>query len=136
MYVVYDRPEVLDESKNYLVLNEKKFIFNKYKTARVYGIQEFVIPDSLFSVIEDYLARHPSLNGTEFPFLVNYKGKELDKVGGITKVLNKVFGKNIGCSALRHIFITDKFGDSVKEREDVANAMAHSSNTQNKYVKL
>ena len=136
MYVVYDRPEVLDESKNYLIINERVFIFNKYKTSKVYGVQEFVIPDSLFSVIEDYLARHPSLNDTEFPFLVNYKGKELDKLGGITKILNKVFNKKVGCSALRHVFITDKFGDTVKEREEVANAMAHSSNTQNKYIKL
>lgn len=136
MVCCYTRPDTLDESKNYLLINEKKFIFNKYKTARIYGNQEFDIPASLYSVIEDYLTRHPSTSDTEFPFLVNYKGVELDKVSGITRILNKVFNKNIGCSALRHIFVSDKFGSNIKEREEVASAMGHSINTQNVYIKV
>lgn len=137
MFVVASKPETIDTNKNYLVLNERKFIFNKYKTFRIYGSQELAIPEELMNTIEKYLVRHPLLlTELEIPFLVNYKGKELDKVAGITRVLNKVFNKNIGCSALRHIFITDKFGNSVKDREETANAMAHSTNTQNKYIKL
>lgn len=136
MYVVDTRPEVMEQDKNYLVMSEKKFVFNKYKTARIYGNQELVIPQELMDVIEEYLVRHPNKGEVEYPFLVNSKGKEVDKVTGIVRILNKVFNKNIGCSALRHIFITDKFGDTTKEREEIANAMAHSTSTQNKYVKL
>lgn len=137
MYVVENRPDVLEQDRNYLILSEQKFLFNKYKTAKVYGNQEIDIPKELMDVIENYLARSPDIVwDDDRPFLVNSKGKELNKLTGITKVLNKVFNKNIGCSALRHIFISDKFGDTVKEREEIANAMSHSTSTQNKYVRL
>ena len=137
MYVVETRPEAMAQDRNYLVLSESKFLFNKYKTARVYGSQEIDVPSELMNVIENYLARTPDVVwDDDRPLLVNSKGKELNKLTGITKILNKVFNKNIGCSALRHIFISDKFGDTVKEREEIANAMSHSTSTQNKYVKI
>jgi hypothetical protein len=50
--------------------------------------------------------------------------------------LNKAFGKKIGASALRHIYLSDKYGDSVEEKKKDAAAMAHSLSEQNEYIKV
>jgi hypothetical protein len=36
---------------------------------------------------------------------------------------------------LRHIFLTNKYGDTLKEMEDDASAMGHSVSQQREYVK-
>jgi hypothetical protein len=59
-------------------------------------------------------------------FLVNADGSALASVNSITRILNKVFGKHIGSSMLRHIYITHKYGDTKKEMEKDAAAMGHT----------
>lgn len=136
MYVVDVRPDVMDDSKNYLVMTEKKFIFNKYKTAKIYKTQEYTIPDTLMDVIHTYLLRHPENEKDEFVLLVNADGSEVNKTNGITRILNRAFEGCVGATALRHIFLSDKYADNIKERQEIAKAMGHDVSTQAKYVKV
>jgi hypothetical protein len=54
----------------------------------------------------------------------------------MTRLLNKIFGKNIGCSLLRSIFLTDKYGAVQEELKKDADAMGTSTQTaENIYIK-
>jgi integrase len=128
-------PEGEDKSKNYLDLAGKQFIFKSFKTSRQYPDQKIDIPDNLMTVIKMYLRYYPKqpvVDGS--PFLVFYDGSPLDKVNVITRILNKVFGKKIGVSMLRHSYLTDKYADINKEKAKDATEMGHSLNQQTDYV--
>ena len=132
----------LDENKNYYVIDEHKIILNNYKTSKKYGKQEIEIPDDLKDAVRNYLQFHTLYSSNkkkkkqfEIPFLVNRNGEPLVQVNSLTRILNKVFKKNIGASMLRHIYLSDKYGDEIEEMKDDAESMGHSLNQQKDYVK-
>jgi len=45
---------------------------------------------------------------------------------GITRILNKVFGKNVSVSMLRNIYLTERFGAADKAMDETAEAMGTS----------
>ena len=53
----------------------------------------------------------------------------------ITRMLNKIFGKNTSTDLLRHIFLTEKYGKVQDEMEADSQAMSHSSAMQALYIK-
>ena len=138
MLVVEAYQPELDPNFNYLDLSKKKFIFNQYKTSKKYGRQDQKVSPELFAALKKYLKFRTSkleLDDTDGkPLLIRADGKPLDKSGDITKLLNKIFGKNIGSSLLRHILITDKLGGTHKALEETAARMAHSVTEQKKYI--
>ncbi len=140
MYVV--KKEGDDDAKNYLVLSTKQFVFNIYKTSGVYGKQIIDIPNELMDIINKFLKRHPNMKriGTklnpEAKLLVKQDATAINETNGITRLLNKAFDKKIGASALRHIYLSDKYADSVEEKKKDAEAMAHSLHEQNEYIKV
>ena len=141
MVILKKRPVELDSKKNYLLLDERKFVFNIYKTKREYGSQEIDIPEQLMFTVGHYCKARADMKkfnnkSAEVPLLVHYDGKEVYRLNGITKILNKVFGKNVACTALRHIYLSDKYADITKDRIKDAADMAHSITTQNEYVKF
>jgi integrase len=141
MVVVKKWKEDMPKDKNYLDLATSKFIFNKYKTSKKYGTQTLDIPNTedapLMDVIQTYLKFHPLYKATKgkeaVPFLVTADGKALTAVNAITRILNKIFGKKVGSSMLRHIFLSDKY--DIKEMEEDAEAMGHSVQEQRKYLR-
>jgi hypothetical protein len=139
MVIVEKEPSVLDKSKNYYVIDKQEFIFCNYKTASTYGEQRIKVPADLAKVLSEYIETYklvfPDQKG-EMPLLVHFDGSPIHAVNGITRVLNKVFGKKIGSSALRHIYLSDKFGDTLKEMKEVASEMSHDLNTQKEYIKI
>ncbi len=125
-----------DKSHNYLDLKNKKFHFNIYKTAKEYGETVQDIPQPLLDVLVKFLKFNPVKEGKKtIPLLVYYTGKTLDNSNSITRILNKVFGRKISSSMLRHIYLSYKYGDEVKEREKDAKEMGHSVRTQGDYIK-
>ena len=130
MKVVKTEKEAINEDLNYYVISTRKFIFNKYKTSKSHGSQMFDVPADLVSVINLYLSRHPNPKGM---FLVNADGTPLESVNAITRVLNRIFGKNVGSTMLRHIYLSSKY--DVKEMDEDAEKMAHSSGLQHDYLK-
>lgn len=140
MFVVQNEPEVHNPEHNYYIASTGEFIFNNYKTFREYGQQRFIVPDELQNVIQNYLElyfkRFENIDD-EFPLLVNGDQERLHLVNGITRYLNQAFGKKIGSSALRHIFISELFADTLVQRKKVATAMSHSLQTQERvYTKI
>ena len=140
MYVVKKWKEDMDKTKNYLDLATRQFIFNKYKTAKTYGEQRVSIPNDedkpLMDIINLYLKHHP-LNRPkvgEYKFLVLRDGSMMNSVNGITRILNKIFGKKIGSSMLRHIYLTGKYGTEIAEMKKDSDEMAHSLGQQKAYV--
>jgi hypothetical protein len=128
----------LDPKFNYLDMSKKKFIFNVYKTSKKYGRFDMPINKVLFASLKKYFKHRQnklSLDDlNDKPLLIRYDGKALDKSNDITKLLNKVFGKKIGSSMLRHIFLTDKYDAIIDEQKKDAGTMAHSPSEQKKYV--
>lgn len=130
----------LPNTDNYLDYENQQFIFNVYKTSKKEGQQKIAISDDLFDIIKQYLKHHPLLKGKKpgkipIPFLVYYKGSRLDKVNSITRILNKIFGKAVGSSMLRHSFLSSKYSDVLKQQKQDSEAMGHSLATQKDYIK-
>jgi len=126
-----------DETVNILDLNKKQFIFNVYKTAKNHGKTIIDIPNELMEVIDLYIKHHKMAKGKKFcvPFLVDYNDKPLTNINSITYIINKIFKKKIGSSMLRHIWISNKYGDEFKERQKDAMLMGHSTQQQTEYIK-
>ena len=120
---------------NYLDLSTNKFLFFNFKTSGTYNLQEVDINDKLLNLIKIYLKFYP-IKKKDF-LLVDYKGHPFTLVNDITRILNKIFKKNIGVSMLRNIFLTDQFGDEVQKMNSLAKDMGTSSSTINsQYVKI
>lgn len=133
--------DALPKDANYLTIDKntpKEFIFNKYKTAKKYGQQKMELTPGLASVLSTYLKFHPLARGnksraTMFKFLVLADGTPLTATNAITRILNRIFGKRIGSSMLRHIFLSSKY--DINEMEKDASAMGHSVEEQQKYLR-
>lgn len=124
-----------DKSKNYLDLEGNQFIFNSFKTSKQYPEQKISIPDNLMTVIKMYLRfypKQPVVDGS--PFLVFSDGSPLNTINVITRILNKIFGKKVGVSMLRHSYLTHKYKDVNAEKAKDAEAMGHSLGQQTDYV--
>jgi len=140
MNIVFKSNDKLPKDKNYLSYSDNKFIFNVYKTSKKYGQKVEDINEELKKCIDLYLKFHPKIKGkvkknTDTPFLVGYDGNPLSQVNSMTKIFNKIFNKKISSSALRHIFLSDKYGDVVKEMKEDADKMGHSVQQQKEYIK-
>lgn len=141
MYVVKTVKQATDKEKNYITLTEpKQFIFHKYKTAKTHGTQTFPVPKSLDAPLALYLARHPALHGKAvtaktpaFPLLSHEDGAPLTAVNSITRILNRIFGKRVGSTMLRHIYLSAKY--DVEEMNETAEKMGHTANVQRAYMK-
>jgi len=141
MYIVKKWNDKMPTDKNYLDMATHKFIYNKYKTAKKYGRQEIDIPESLQKCIASFLKFHPLWKGVAkrkaepVKFLVSATGEPLVAVNAITRLLNKVFGKKIGSSMIRHIYISDKYKGIMEEQAKDAANMGHSMELQREYFK-
>lgn len=140
MIIKNDEPD-LPTTSNYLDMDNKQFIFNVFKTIKKEGQQRQDIPEELMELIRLYLKFHPLVKGkklpkTPVPFLVYSDGSELNKINSITRILNKVFGKSVGSSMLRHSYLSSKYGDIIKEQKKDAKMMGHSTEQQKDYVKF
>ena len=143
MLVVRKAPSAEAGNKeNYLDTGAWNWIFNNYKTAKKYAQQVIAVPEPLQEILKLYLKFHPKAKamkrkGAESePFLVRYDGTPIDTSPEMTRLLNKIFGKKVGCSMLRSIYLTEKYGDMVKEmKEDVGQMGTSSETAQNNYIK-
>lgn len=147
-----NKPE--DLNNNYLVLKKdnERFIFNKYKTSkaddkkneteqetedrRTVKIEDY----ELLKLINFYLLNHPLIKGKPnkkhegVPFLVYYDGRKFIN-NSITRILNRIFKKNLGTSMLRHIIASYKGADELKELKQRAKKMGHSLDQHLQYIK-
>jgi len=140
MYIVKKWSDTMDKDKNYFDTTGKRFIFNVYKTSKKHGQQIENIPDNLMTPLMGYYKHHPLLKGNKgktpmVKMLVANDGTPITAVNAITRILNKLFGKSVGSSMLRHIYLSNKYGDKLEEMKEDAEKMAHSMGQQKEYIK-
>jgi hypothetical protein len=129
-----------DKKYNYLILSTDKLEYNKYKTSKSEEKKPVVdMPEELIKNIEIYIKFHPLIdkitNTLNVPLLVNMKGEPLKQDNSITLMLNKIFGKKISSTALRHIYLSSKYGKVLEEMKKDSKAMSHSLDMQKDYIK-
>jgi hypothetical protein len=144
MIIVKKLPKVIDKNINYYDLSTDIFYYLNYKTSGTYKTQSFKAPSKLATLLDCYVKIHPLKFSKEqigLPLLCKYDGSIFEKGYSITRILNRIFkkelGKRISVNLLRNIYLTSKFGPKVSELSDTASQMGTSSNTiENNYIKI
>jgi integrase len=108
-----------------------KFYFNVYKTAKTYGLQVIDVPKELDVILKKWI----KINTNDY-MLYSTNGNKLTSPQ-VTRILNKVFDKNISTSMLRHIYLTNVYKDipALSQMQNIASEMAHSVSTAMEYIK-
>ena len=104
------------ETDNYI--DKGELVFNAFKTAK-FGQQRIPLPKDLKTILTKYI----KINPTEY-LLFDVNGNQLS-APQLNQRINKIFGseKSIGVNMLRHSFLTEKFGDSISKKKELANTM-------------
>jgi integrase len=117
---------------NFIHWNTQEFIFNDYKTKKVYHTQKIKIADELFALLK--LWKKHNKNGV---LLEDTHGNPMT-AKKLSNRLGSIFGKTgFGVNILRHSYVTDNlkgmpFLDKIK---DIATDLGHSSNETVLYKK-
>ena len=110
---------------------QSKFVFNDYKNASRLGTEFVDIPFSLKKIIDKWTKINP------FDYLiVNTKFEEM-VVQSLTRILNRLFEREISTTMLRNIYLTSIFEHvDLKDLEESAHNMGNNQITRIlKYVK-
>ena len=109
-----------------------KFYFNKYKTAKTYGMQVLNVPNQLNLMIKRWI----KLNTTDYMLYSSNKQKLSSPQ--INRILNNAFGgKNISTNMLRHIYLSSVYANipALATIDKLAEDMGHSSSQALEYIK-
>lgn len=137
MLYVNDKNIIENPEFNYYLPKVKKFEFNQYKTSGTYSMQDVEVNPELVDILAKYAKIHPLKKQKNFYLLVNYKGEPLLAVNAITRILNRIFGRNIGVSLLRSISLTDKYKKVMEDLDKTTAEMGTSSSTaRGTYIKM
>jgi hypothetical protein len=108
------------------------FYFGNFKTAGKYHKQVTEPNEELKHVIQNYLETRPFRSND---LLIKRSGKPFTSKD-IQLTINKVLGKKIGCTMLRSIYLSSKYGDVLEDMKEDAQNMATSTGViQSNYVK-
>jgi hypothetical protein len=109
----------------------KNFTFNRFKTQNTYSTQVVPVPPELGRILKFW---HKHQKPSEF-VLVNSRGGKMTSPS-LNKALGAIFGVKMGPSMLRSIFLSNKFGDVIKElKKDTATMGTSVDTAQNVYIK-
>ena len=122
---------VLIPPRRSLDYSEMKIRNYDVKTVKTYGQQVLDVPKELYNVLKKWI----KINTNDYMIYSSNNNKL--SCPQITRILNKVFGKNISTSMLRHIYLTNVYKDvpQINKMENLANNMAHSVSTAMEYIK-
>jgi len=130
-----------DDKFNYLDMDKEQLIFNNYKTQGKYNSVIVSINNEVMKVISLYLSNHPEKSKLKnknynVHFLKSFYNEDIKASQEITRILNKILGKNIGSSMLRNMYLTNKYGDMVEELKEDTKSMSTSVGVAlNNYIK-
>lgn len=89
------------------------------------------VNDTLQSILAKYIK---DFKLEDDDYLLFPEDNERKSSSIITKELNKIFGKKVSSSMLRHSYITSELGPKIEELKEIADDMGHSTSTQSEYV--
>lgn len=127
--------DVEDDKLNYLVVknnNKKFFVFNNYKTAKVYHQKIIDVGSELNKVLNKWL----KINTSDY-LLLNSKNEPFSK-NGLTKFIQKIFGssgKKVSVSMIRHAYLSSRYNADTQDKASIAESMMHSVSMQSGYIK-
>ena len=133
-----------NKSYNYLIvdknINPIKLIYNKFKTAKSFGTQEFNVPPRLGLILKAYIKDYEIEMGE--PLFYTKKGGKKGYHANFTQLITNVFkphtGKNTTINLLRHALITDFLSKkrTPAQKKRLANLMGHSVAQQALYDRI
>jgi len=113
----------IDENMNYMT--KGKLVFNSYKTAKCYGKQEVEIPKPLQKILNDWC----KINPTDW-LLFDSNMNPLTPVK-LNQRFNKIFGgKKVSVNAMRHSYLTGKFGDTIAKNKQIDETMSEMGSSK------
>jgi hypothetical protein len=129
-YTEFRVKNIKKDEHNYY--NRGSLYFNHYKTSRHYGEQSVKVPKTLQAILMKWV----KINPNEY-LLFDNNGNKLNSVK-LNQRLNKIFNGKVSVNALRHTYLTDKFGEQIEKNKEIANTMekmGSSSSQLTTYVK-
>jgi len=128
-YVEFKINNIDTNKDNYIKGNS--LVFNTYKTSSQKGQQKIQIPKDLKSLLNKYIKL---ISDKSDYLLFNNKIEQLS-IPNFTLRLNKIFGKKVSVNMLRHIYLSEKHADNLKEMKDDFAKMGSSLKQSNTYIK-
>lgn len=134
---IYNLPiSKIDDQNNYLSINDKKIIIQKFKTAKNYHQITIDLPDILIKQIEQSLEQNPReylfVGRQNNPYTNNGYDHFANRI--VKRVLNPYFSLNL----FRHIYLSrpdlDLKNKTGLERKELADKMSHSLPVQQRYI--
>jgi len=129
-YTEFRVKNIKKDEHNYY--NRGSLFFNHYKTAKHYGEQSVKVPKTLQAILTKWIKTNPN----DY-LLFDNNGNKLNSVK-LNQRLNKIFNGKVSVNALRHTYLTDKFGEQIEKNKEIANTMekmGSSSSQLEVYVK-
>ena len=130
-YTEFKMKEIDTEKDNYM--HKNTFVFNKYKTAKVYGKQTVNIPLQLRNILNKW----NKLTNNDY-LLIDKVGNKLSNVK-LNQRLKAILGNNSSVNAIRHGVLSEMFQPDIEmqnKMKDMATKMATSASTiQSQYLK-
>ena len=129
--IIYDGEDYSDPAFNYILIKEKVFVMNNYKTKKQYGQKRLTIPPVIMDAFETYLPvlKHFSPNGY---FYSKMDGSQQTSVQ-FTKLFNSIWqsdGLKVGSTQIRRSVVSDLYDIEHEEKKQaLADKMAHSVST-------
>lgn len=130
-----DMVRVVDKANKLNYIQGKNFVFNSFKTARIYGQQRVEMPVKLHNIVKRWLAL---TKGISEWFFFDNNANQLS-VSQLGARIEKILGDGRGINIIRHIYITDKVlanAPLLQELEQTAADMGHSLQEQQLYRKV
>lgn len=123
------KKETDDKANNYYVVSTGTFVINNYKTSGSNGSIIFNVNSDLKKFIKKYISYSPDVK-----YLFYNQNMEPYTSSAFTNKISKIFKDAIGTplstTMIRHIYLTNKYGDLKKEMYKDAKMMGHSPETQ------
>jgi hypothetical protein len=121
------------ENKELNYYHNGKFYFNNYKTKGAYKQQIIDVPQELQNILKIWIKFK---KGEDKHLLLNILTNTPYEAYAINRIIKKAFNNNnVGVSALRNVYLTDKYSDISKEmKKDVTSMGTSLTVASNVYI--
>lgn len=117
---------------NWIDLKKKEFVWNQYKTSKLYGTQRVPYGKDFNLLLKRYLKRI----GNQKYLIFGTDGEAISQPN-FTQTLNRMYGRNVSTTMLRHIYLSHIHKDTpkIEDLKRIATAMGHTLKEGMQYSK-